>query len=493
LAFGYGSYFSQAAAAPLWFPDSVLLCALLLVPRRKWWLYILVTFAIRLLPWPHQGVPDWFVFVASVNDVLKALFAAYCLRYVVRVPAYLNSLRAFASYLAIAVLVGPVLSAFAGAGTRHVLGYEFWPAWKQWFLGDAFANLVLTPTLLYWWLRRFRVARPQPVEILLWSIGFAVSVYFTVSLAHSEYLPIALYFSAPFPIWAATRFGPLGGSSALSLLAFLCMISVSERSGPFLASATSKNVLLAQLFLCVISVPVLFLAILSEERQKSQQVLNKNYSRLRALSEKLLNVQEDERKKIARELHDDICQRLALIANGLLQVDTELSTDNSNDHVALSGLRHDTEEVITALHHLSRQLHSPALEYVGLAGGLRGLCRAISQQYRITVDFHADEITDASHELNLCLYRVAQEALNNAVNHGRASEITVRLSRDASQLCLEVRDNGVGFDLETHPEGLGLVSMQERLRMVNGILSVTSTPGHGTKVQAIAKTAEKRG
>jgi signal transduction histidine kinase len=75
------------------------------------------------------------------------------------------------------------------------------------------------------------------------------------------------------------------------------------------------------------------------------------------------------------------------------------------------------------------------------------------------------------------------------VNHGRASEITVRLIRDATQLCLEVRDNGVGFDLEIHPEGLGLVSMQERLRMVNGILSITSTPGHGTVVQAVAKAA----
>src|SRR5712672_279393 len=121
LAYGYGSYFSQLAAAPLWFPDSVLLCALLLVPRKKWWLYILVTSAIRLMPWPHRAVPDWFVFATTVNDVLKALLAAYCLRYIARVPAYLNSLRAFASYLVIAVLVGPMLSAFAGAGTRHVL------------------------------------------------------------------------------------------------------------------------------------------------------------------------------------------------------------------------------------------------------------------------------------------------------------------------------------------------------------------------------------
>ena len=121
-AYGYGSLFGQTSAAPLWFPDSVFRCALLLTPLRKWWIYLLAAFAIRLIPGLHLPVPYWFLFATCMNDLLKGL--------------------------GVAVLLVPVLSVFGGAAARRVLGYAFWPAWSQWFLGNAIANLVLTPALL---------------------------------------------------------------------------------------------------------------------------------------------------------------------------------------------------------------------------------------------------------------------------------------------------------------------------------------------------------
>jgi integral membrane sensor domain MASE1 len=193
-------------------------------------------------------MPDWFVFATSVNDILIALLAAYLLRHFARVPSYLSTLQNFAAYLLIAVLFSPALSAFAGAATRHMVGYEFWPAWRQWFLGDAIANLMLTPTLLYCSSRRFRATRPHWWEVLLWSGGFAASIYFAVSFAQSGFAPIAFYLPVPFLIWAATRFGPIGASSALSLLALLCMIGITEGNGPFSVNLASENVLFAQLF-----------------------------------------------------------------------------------------------------------------------------------------------------------------------------------------------------------------------------------------------------
>jgi signal transduction histidine kinase len=496
LAYGYGSHFSQTASAPLWFPDSVLLCALLLVPRKRWWHYIAVGFAIRFVPGLRPSMPDWFVFATSANDVLKALLAAYLLRQFARAPAYLSTLQDFAAYLLIAVFLSPALSAFAGAGTRHMVGYEFWPAWRQWFLGDAVANLVLTPTLLYWSSRRFRAMRPDLWEILLWSIGFATSIYFAVSFARSGFSPIAFYLPVPLLIWAATRFGPIGASSALSLLVLLCMIGITEGNGPFSGNLASQNVLFAQLFFAVMSVPVLFVAISIEQwrnadksLQEHQGTLKENFSRMRMLAERFLTAQEDERKKIALELHDDICQRLALVCVGLERFDRK-PPGKIEQHSVLSDLRHQVEETIAALHQLSHQLHSSTLQHLGLAGGLRGLCRAVSQQHNILVNLHADEISNISNDLKLCLFRIAQEALSNAVKHAQASEIAVVLIQGADELCLEVKDNGAGFNPAEQIGGLGLVSMQERLRMVNGTFIITSTPGQGTVVHATVRTPQ---
>jgi integral membrane sensor domain MASE1 len=169
-ACGYGSLFGQTRAAPLWFPDSVLLCALLLTPFGKWWLYLLAALPIRLLPALHPPVLDWFVFAASVNDLLKGAFAAYFLRRVAPDSIRLNNLRKFTVYLGVAVLFVPMLSAFGGAAARQALGYAFWPSWKEWFLGDAIANLVLTPTLLYWCCGHYRELRPHALEILFWIV-----------------------------------------------------------------------------------------------------------------------------------------------------------------------------------------------------------------------------------------------------------------------------------------------------------------------------------
>jgi len=493
VAYGYGSLFSQAAPSPLWFPDSVLLCALLLTPQNKWWPYFVVAVPIRFIPALHEGAPHWFVLATSVNDLVKGALGAYLLRRVVGRPLTLSTLREFAIYLAIAVLLTPMLSALGGAASRRALGSEFWLAWRGWFAGDALANLILTPALFYWCSRRFANAGPRLPEVVLWTTGLTASLLYTVTLGPSSYLPIALYAPIPFLIWAATRFGPIGASTTLSLIALLSMVGIAKGQGLFSVIAASHSLLFLQLFLAVVSVPVLFVAILIEERRvvekrlhDSQAELNDNYQQVRDLAGRLISAQEDERRRIALELHDDVCQRMALLAIRLDDADRELPAGATNAHDALADLKRQTEEVTKAVHDLSHQLHSSILQHLGLPEGLRGLCRTLSQQYRLRVDVDVDGVAGLSDVVSLCLYRVAQEALTNAVRHGRAKRIRDQLRKGGGAIRLEIEDTGTGFNpAAVRSKGLGLVSMRERLRMVGGTLSVTSSAGRGTVIEAV--------
>src|SRR6185369_4759799 len=136
-AYRYGMAFSQACASPFWFPVSILLCALLLNPPKRWWLFIFASLPIRLLVAVPPGVPLWFFLVTFGIDSTCAALAAITLRRFLRNPLRLETVRDFALYCLLAVLLVPLVSAFSGAAARFALGYEYWSAWEQWFLGNA--------------------------------------------------------------------------------------------------------------------------------------------------------------------------------------------------------------------------------------------------------------------------------------------------------------------------------------------------------------------
>ena len=490
VAYGYSSLFAQDIAAPLWFPDSVLLSALLLTPPRKWWIYLAVAAPLRFAPGLRPQVPAWFLWATFINDGVKAVLAAHLLRYVTGNSATFNAIRKFVFYLAIAVLLVPALSALFGAAARHALGYPFWPACAQWFLGNALTNLVITPALLLWAAGGYRELRPRALEATLWAIGFAVSLHFTVLMTATNESPIALYTPIPFLVWAAVRLGPIGASSGLSLTAIFLMLGMSWGSWPFTGLPRLQNLHFAQLFLVLTSLPLLFVAVLFEERQAterrlrdSQQELNKNYERIRDLAGRLIKAQEEERKRIARELHDDVGQRMALLFAGLDRLASMVP--DKTVQTQLAALKSNTEDVAEDLRDLSHQLHSGTLQHLGIVKGLEGFCQAFSQQHHVDVHLEAEPLQGVSDPVSLCLFRVVQEALNNAVKHGRAQQIKVRLERRAKALWLEVRDTGVGFNPAEAADGLGLVSMRERLRMVGGTIHLRSAQGEGTVIEAV--------
>jgi PAS domain S-box-containing protein len=214
------------------------------------------------------------------------------------------------------------------------------------------------------------------------------------------------------------------------------------------------------------------------ERKLAEEVLS-------TVSQRLIEAQEEERAHVARELHDDINQRLTLIGFRLddLVKDSALSLQELRQKIHDS--REEVGHLVKDVQALSHRLHPPSLDYLGFEAVAAGLCREVSRD--VSVSFHADSVpTGLSERISLCLYRVLQESLQNATRHSGARHVEVRLRGGADQIELTVRDSGAGFDPEDafKGRGLGLTSMKKRLTAVQGQLSIDSKPQGGTTIRA---------
>lgn len=208
---------------------------------------------------------------------------------------------------------------------------------------------------------------------------------------------------------------------------------------------------------------------------------------LEELSGRLITAQEEERTRIARELHDDFTQRLALQGIGLTQVWKRMAESETEGRAKIQDLIRENHEILSDMHVLSHQLHSSRLEHVGLVPALMGLCEEISVKYKIPVDFtESGDFSEIPKNVSLCLFRVTQEALGNVVKHSGSQRADVGITCVANEIRLRIADAGRGFDsdLRSAHAGIGLIGMRERLRLVGGALSVRSSPAQGTEILA---------
>ena len=209
-------------------------------------------------------------------------------------------------------------------------------------------------------------------------------------------------------------------------------------------------------------------------------------AKLAALRDRLTRVQDDERARIARELHDDLGQRLALLTiqlSELEQASLDLAPSLAEQ---LETSRRLSEEICAEANLLSHRLHPSRLAHIGLTNALSRLCDEFAQQGSMDIDFHHDEIPELPSEVTTCLYRVAQEAIRNAEKHSGSRRVRVELAARSDSILLCVSDSGRGF-AATSVEcstGLGLVSMAERVRSMGGALSVQSEVNRGTRIEA---------
>jgi PAS domain S-box-containing protein len=215
------------------------------------------------------------------------------------------------------------------------------------------------------------------------------------------------------------------------------------------------------------------------ERKAAEEALS-------GLSGQLIHAREDECARIARELHDDLNQRMAIIA---IELDQLRQATPEKDGQLLGNLQKLMDQVVDVsreIHRISHDLHPSKLTQLGLVAATKSLCDELHLSHDLKIEFYHERIpADLSHDISLCLYRLVQECLNNVIKHSGAAKVQVELRGIGEEIRLRVSDTGKGFDVESPRtrKGLGLISMRERLRLVGGQISIGSHPDCGTQIE----------
>jgi signal transduction histidine kinase len=208
---------------------------------------------------------------------------------------------------------------------------------------------------------------------------------------------------------------------------------------------------------------------------------------LSSVSYKVIEAEEQERHRIAAELHEDIGQRLTLLALGIEQLETDIPNPAVSVPSRMDAIRNQAVKALNDVKSLAHELYSPRLEYLGIASVMSSYCKEFGERKRVEIDFRSDGLPSAiPPEISLCLFRVLQEALHNAVRHSGVRQVDARLRATSDEIQLTISDRGAGFDIENPKtsQGLGLNHMRERLKLVKGSLSIDSQPKLGTTIRA---------
>jgi two-component system sensor histidine kinase UhpB len=491
--------YPELATAILFPPYAILTAALFFAPVRHWWIYLLASALGNFLP-HRQGAPASWVLLTEAANFTRALVAAGGMRLLVPEGPRLDTLRSVATFIVFAVIVGPFVAAFVGAGVvvLHGATADFWPIGEAWFLSNALTGLTLLPILLIAasgavsFTRRLSWRRGLEAASVLIGLLAVGTLVFAAPYAGPSSLPARLYAPLPFLLWAAVRFGPGGTSASLLVLTLLAIWGSLHGHGPFITQSPDDNLLSLQLFLLVISVPLMVLAALTAERHQEnadrkqrETALQASYDQNKELTGRLIAAQETERARIARQLHDEVNQQLAAFSIALSSLKRRLPNVAKDVQAEITRLQQQAIILSDEIRNLSHELHPGVLQHAGLVAALRGSCAEMGLQHGIEVSVEADDnLGSLPAEVALCLYRVAQEALHNTAIHARARQARVALRRTLSGLELTVSDDGCGFDLAEAKRagGLGLLSIDERVRLVRGSLRIDSLPEWGTQV-----------
>jgi len=218
---------------------------------------------------------------------------------------------------------------------------------------------------------------------------------------------------------------------------------------------------------------------------ESEAALLQNRGELRALTASLLQSQGEERRRVSRELHDDLSQKMAKLQLDVETLEQLLPSEFQQWKTGLLSIRDEVGALSNDIRQIAYQLHPSSLDHLGLSVALRSLCTEFTEREKLEVNFTARKVPKRiPPDIANSLYRVVQEALRNVVKHAGTTEVSLTLAGGPGQLSLTIRDNGSGFDTRSvkGKGGLGLISMQERVRLVNGEFSVKTTPGHGVLI-----------
>jgi PAS domain S-box-containing protein len=286
--FAFALKFPPNNISVFWPTNAILFAVLVTVPVRQWWMYAIAAFATSVFNDARAGFPTAAI-LFLVGDFIEIVIAAVGVRRFAGGPRAFASLGSLLAYILIAAVLAPGISAFVGAFAGGPPGY--WFNWRVWFLSDAPAYLTLAPAVLTGMTiaraSRWRPARDRVIEAGLLGVALlAVSVLaFTWWAADEDVVPTLVYLPLPILLWAAVRFGPLGVNTSLLVVTIMSILGTALGRGPFAGGIPAEHVLALQLFLFVVSIPLMFLAALVEERRVRTNVLRESEARFRAMAD----------------------------------------------------------------------------------------------------------------------------------------------------------------------------------------------------------------
>ena len=520
---GFELTFKPYPVSTLWPPNSILLAALLLSKPRSWWLLLLAAFPAHLLVQINADIPLAMILCWFISNCSEALIGASILRYLTKPQLRFDITHHVAMFI-LAASLAPFLSSFLDSAFVILNQFgtsTYWTVFRMRFFSNVLASLTLVPLIVTWSrveLSSFRTTSwKRYLEVALLAVGLLIVglVSFSSGTAGSDTKPALLYLPLPLLLWAAIRFGPRGSSAALIVVCVFQIWGAINGFGPFASQSAEMSALSVQLFLILASMPLMFLAALIKERERAQQAasqkevrlelaldaaqqasqalsdsqekLHQSHNQVRNLLGRLINVQEAERRRISRELHDDLNQKIATLSMSISQLKRKVPIQDGELVTELDELRETANSLTDDVRRLSHQLHPAVLEHLGLVKALESYIDSFRNEEQINVQLRA-EIGDERipFQVSICLYRVAVEGLRNVARHSGAKSAAVSLERVFGGLQLRVADSGKGFDVETFRDGggLGLISVEERLRLLSGSCEIHSTPQRGTTLIA---------
>ena len=472
-----------------WPPNAILLAALLLTPRRAWWTLLLAVLPAHMFAQLQTGVPMWTVVGWFITNSSEALVGAYCITTATRSAKTLDGLRAVLVFVVFGVVFAPLATSFLDAAAVVITGRarHYWPLGMERFWTNALAELTIVPVVVlcssktFSGIRRISVARWTEAALLAVGTVLVAVLLFGLQDLSPATTPALMYVPLPFLLWAAARFGLAGLGLTLLSLALVSTWYTMHGRAPFPNASLAQNILSLQILFCVGSVPLMFLSAVMAEARRTQESL-------RRISGSLIEAQEQERHRIARELHDDLGQELAFVK---VMLDTAIVGSDASLRSTLTDLSSRISAMSDTTREISHGLYPAQLEYLGLQKAVRKLCDEAQRGKDLCINLRIGNLPDQLQpSASLSLYRVAQETLHNIITHSQARNVQVELACEDGWILLRILDDGVGFDVDRQETGLGLASMRQRVGAVGGFIDISSSKLSGTLIKVRVPSRE---
>src|SRR2546426_4613607 len=518
--------FTSGNVSPVWPASGVALASVLLWGYEIWPGVALAAFFVNFL----SQIPAISSIGIALGNTSSALLGGYLVRRFISDKPSFERLRDVLGLIAFGAAIAPIVAASVGATTlllTHIRAWSgFTSTWRIWWLGDAMGILIVTPLFFTGRaLRSFSRVRMSESFVLLLSLLAACVAIFGGRLGSGMKDDVLAFLAFPFVIWAAIRFRAFGAGIATFVIAAISVWGTAQGNGPFIKHNLLHGAALLLFLIVKPAITGLVLGAVTTEREEAGEAsdtkeklltelhqvqsslqeahaqlelrvrertaeLERAREGLRALSGQLLTMQDEERRRIARELHDSAGQITVALGMNLTSILAETKNLTPKAGKACREASELVQQLSRELRTISHLLHPPLLDEAGLPPALTWLVDGFAQRSKISVKLDlARDLGRFSPEVETAIFRVIQECLTNILRHSESRAASIRIARDVDEIKVEVRDQGKGMPSGSNGSGgrrrmgVGIQGMRERITQLGGRFDIRSGK-NGTTVLA---------